>query len=145
MRITKTIAESSSRLAAPVGLLVLVLAAAAAPSAQQRGQRFRAGVELVSLNITVADSANRLIRDLDRADFDVFEDGTKQEVSFFSKTQSPIALALLIDTSASMEDRLATAQEAAVGFVRRLRPEDLAEVVDFDSRVEIAQTFTADK
>jgi Ca-activated chloride channel family protein len=118
--------------------------AAAAPLAQ-RGQRFRAGVELVSLNITVVDSANRLIRDLDQADFEIYEDGAKQDATFFSKTQSPIALALLVDTSASMEDRLATAQEAAVGFVRRLRPEDLAEIVDFDSRVEIVQTFTADK
>lgn len=127
-----------------ISLLLLLLLAAAAPQAQ-RGQRFRAGVEVVSLNITVVDSANRLIRDLDQADFEVFEDGAKQEVSFFSKTQSPIALALLVDTSASMEDRLATAQEAAIGFVRRLRPEDLAEVVDFDSRVEIVQTFTADK
>ena len=75
----------------------------------------------------------------------MFEDGSNQEVSFFSKTQSPIALALLVDSSASMEDRLQTAQEAAIGFVQRLRPEDVAEVVDFDSRVEIRQTFTNDK
>jgi Ca-activated chloride channel family protein len=108
-------------------------------------QRFRAGVEIVSLNVTVVDGSNRLMRDLERDDFGVFEDGAKQEISFFSRTQSPIALALLIDTSASMEDRLATAQEAAAGFARRLRPEDLAEVVDFDSSVVILQTFTNDK
>ena len=54
------------------------------------------------------------------------------------------ALALLIDTSASMETRLSTAQEATIGFARRLRPQDLAEIVDFDSRVVILQPFVND-
>ena len=102
---------------------------------------FRGGVEVVSLNVTVMDSG-RYVTDLREADFGVFEDGVKQEITFFNRAQSPIALALLLDTSASMEERLHTAQEAAVGFARRLRPEDLGEVVDFDSRVDILQTFT---
>ena len=67
-----------------------------------------------------------------------------QEITFFSRRQLPIALALLIDTSASMDERMTTAQEAAIGFARRLRPEDLAEVIDFDSRVDILQSFTND-
>ena len=50
-------------------------------------------------------------------------------------------MSLLIDTGASMEQRLAVAQEAAIGFARRLGPQDLAQVVDFDSRVEIAQGY----
>jgi Ca-activated chloride channel family protein len=103
---------------------------------------FRAGVDVVSLNVTVTDGAGRYVADLDVPDFEVFEDGVKQEVTFFSRANLPIALSLLIDTSASMETRLHTAQEAAIGFARRLRPEDLAEVVDFDSRAMILQTFT---
>ena len=75
----------------------------------------------------------------------VYEDGVQQEVTFFTRTQLPIALALLIDTSASMENRLPTAQRAAVGFARRLRPQDMAEIIDFDSRVEILETFTNDR
>jgi Ca-activated chloride channel homolog len=50
-----------------------------------------------------------------------------------------------MDTSASMEGQLRLAQEAAVGFVRRLQPEDLAQVIDFDSKVDILQTFTNDR
>ena len=65
-------------------------------------------------------------------------------MSFFAKTQTPIALAILMDSSASMDDKLATAQEAAVGFARRLRSEDVAEIIDFDSRVDVRQTFTND-
>jgi Ca-activated chloride channel homolog len=120
---------------------------AAPPSQSQpptRGQQpsFRAGIELVSLNVTVTDGAQKYVTDLSAGDFNVFEDGVKQEVTFFNRTNLPIALALLLDTSASMETKLATAQEAAIGFARRLRPQDLAEVIDFDSRVVVLQSFS---
>jgi Ca-activated chloride channel family protein len=105
---------------------------------------FSSGIDVVSLNITVTDAASRYVTDLNREDFQVYEDGVLQDVSFFSHTNLPIALALLVDTSASMETRLAIAQEAAAGFARELRPQDLAEVVDFDSRVVILQAFTND-
>ena len=114
-------------------------------AAQQTGQgpAFRTGVELVSLNVTVTDASAHYVSDLQQDDFSVFEDGVKQDVTFFSRTNLPIALSLLIDTSASMETKLATAQEAAAGFARRLRSQDLAEVIDFDSRVLILQNFTS--
>jgi len=103
---------------------------------------FRAGVDLVSLNVSVVEANGKYVTDLTADEFNVFEDGVKQDVSFFTRTNLPIALALLIDTSASMENKLPTAQEAAIGFVRRLRPQDLAEVVDFDSRVVVLQSFS---
>jgi Ca-activated chloride channel homolog len=106
-------------------------------------QRFRGGVELVSLNVTVTE-AGRYITDLQEQDFDVFEDGVRQTLTLFSRVQQPIALAILLDTSASMEDKLGTAQEAAIGFARRLRPGDVIEIVDFDSQVNILQPFTND-
>ena len=105
---------------------------------------FRAGVDVVSLNVTVTDPDNRFITDLPQEEFTVYEDGVKQEITFYSRSQLPIALSLLMDTSASMDERMGTAQEAAIGFARKLRPADLAEIIDFDSRVEILQTFTGD-
>jgi Ca-activated chloride channel family protein len=113
------------------------------PSPDRQSPSFRAGVELVSLNVTVTEGA-RYVSDLETSDFQVFEDGVHQEITYFSKANLPIALALLIDTSASMESKLPVAQEAAVGFARRLRPQDLAEIVDFDSRVVIQQPFAND-
>ena len=114
----------------------------AQPPARQQPS-FRAGVDLVSLNVTVTDGTARYVTDLAQEDFNVYEDGVKQEVTFFNRTNLPIALALLLDTSASMENKLGTAQEAAIGFAKRLRSQDLAEVIDFDSRVVILQNFTS--
>ena len=125
------------------------VAAPAAPSSQQPPPRqqpaFRAGVDIVSLNVTVIDGQNRYVTDLDQTDFAVFEDGVKQDLTFFNRRQQPIALSLLLDSSASMEDKLDTLQKAAAEFVRRLKPTDIAQVVDFDSRVEIRQPFTSSK
>jgi Ca-activated chloride channel homolog len=112
------------------------------PAGQPPQTPFRSAVDLVSLNVTVTEGTGKYVTDLSAQDFAVFEDGVKQDVTFFTRTNLPIALALLIDTSASMENKLPTAQEAAIGFAKRLRPQDLAEVVDFDSRVVVLQSFS---
>ena len=96
----------------------------------------------MSLNVTVTDQAGHYLTDLDQRDFQVFEDGAQQQLTFFNRSNLPIALSILLDTSASMESKLDTAQEAAIGFVKRLRPQDLAQVIDFDSRVQVIQSFT---
>ncbi len=106
---------------------------------------FRSGVDLISLNVTVTDSTRRFVTNLDQKDFVVLEDGYPQAVTFFAQTGLPLNVAIVIDTSASMEGALTSAQEAAAGFVRRLGPEDRAAVIDFDSRVRVLQSFTADQ
>ena len=111
--------------------------------AQQQQQRFRAGIELISLNVSVSE-AGKFVTDLEQEEFEVFEDGVKQNVSFFSRKQQPIALAILLDTSNSMEDKLVTAQQAAIGFAKRLRAEDVAEVIGFSTQVRILQPFTSE-
>ena len=120
------------------------LAAIAAALVPAQGQRIRSGVELVSLNVTVTDGAGKYVTDLGEKEFEVFEDGAKQNLTFFSRTQQPISLALLLDTSASMDERMGIAQEAAIGFARQLHKDDQAEVIDFDSQVRILQAFTND-
>ena len=127
--------------------LVTALACAtilgAALTAQQQ-PKLRSGIELVSLNVSVTDSEGSFVTSLEQADFEVFEDGAKQSITFFSRKQQPIALAVLLDTSNSMEGRMGTAQEAAIGFARRLQADDVAEVIEFSSRVNILQAFTND-
>jgi Ca-activated chloride channel homolog len=128
-----------ARAVAAAAALALGIATLGAQTAQQP---FRIGVDIVSLNVIVTDGPGRYVTDLTPEDFNVFEDGVKQDVTFFNKTNLPIALCLLLDTSASMDTKLSTAQEAAIGFAKRLRAQDLAEVIDFDSRVVVLQPFT---
>lgn len=110
-------------------------------TAQER--TFRAGIDIVSLNVTVSDTASHYVTGLNQADFSVFEDGVRQDITFFAKGHQAIALSLLLDSSASMEDKITTLQSAATNFVRQLQPKDKAQVIDFDSRVDIKQSFTS--
>jgi Ca-activated chloride channel homolog len=121
---------------------VVVVVHVIGTAAVQQQPPFRAGIELVSLNVTVSDANGHYVTDLEQGDFNVFEDGMKQDVTFFTKTNLPIALALMMDTSASMDTKLPIAQEAAIGFVKRAREQDLTEIIDFDSRVSILVPFT---
>lgn len=136
------------QLTAGLALITLgasVLAARQAPAGSASGQlpSFRAGIEIVSLNVTVTDGDGRYVVDLDESEFQVFENGIKQEVTVFSRRENPIALALLLDSSASMEYKLPTLQAAASGFVRELKPADLAQVIDFDGNIVVRQAFTS--
>ena len=124
--------------------LAVLFAAAGASALAAQGQRIRSGVELVSLNVTVTDNQGKFATDLKEEEFEVYEDGAKQKMTFFSKTQQPISLALLLDTSASMDERMGIAQQAAIGFAKQLHKEDQAEVIDFDSQVRVLSPFTND-
>jgi Ca-activated chloride channel homolog len=116
-----------------------------APPPVQAVPTFRSGVDLVALNVTVTDPSNRYITDLGADEFLVFENGAKQDVGYFSRTNLSLSVSLLLDSSASMEDKMRTTQEAALGFVQSLRPEDQAQVIDFDSRVSVLAPFTSAK
>lgn len=130
---------SRFRMRAWCALLVTVLLGAVVSA-----QVFKGRTDLVVLNVTVTDAAGRLVPGLDRADFQVFEDGVLQSVTNFSRDPQPIALALLLDSSVSMESKLKMAQDAAIGFVKRLTPHDVAEVIDFDTYAHVLQPFTSE-
>jgi Ca-activated chloride channel family protein len=127
----------------PIAIGALLLVAAAAGLARAQRPQFRSTVDIVSLNVTVVDGTSHYITDLEQTDFSVFEDGVKHDIVFFTRRPQPIALSLLLDSSASMEDKLQTLQMSATNFVKRLKPTDLAQIIDFDSRVSIRQAFTS--
>lgn len=125
--------------------LAVALQHAGAASLQEKVPVYRSGVNLVSLSVTVVDVNARHVTDLNPSDFTITENGVPQQLKFFAKTDVPLAIALLLDTSGSMDQTLKTAQDAAVGLVRQLGSRDLAAVVDFDSSVKIAQSLTGDR
>ena len=127
------------------GVARAVAAGVLAAAAAQQLPSFRAGIDVVSLSVTVTDGAGRYIAGLAPEQFGVYEDGIRQDVSYFNRANVPIALALLLDTSSSMEGKMATAREAAIGFARRLRPQDLGQLIGFATRVEVLQPLTGDQ
>jgi VWFA-related protein len=138
------------RTATASALLVCLLAFPAGSQETQEEQppddryQFRVTVDLISLNVTVTDARNRFVTELLQKDFSVYEDGVSQEISVFSREDLPIRMMLLIDTSASMDEKMSFAQEAAVNFVKTMKPDDLTEVVEFGSKATVIQPLTND-
>jgi VWFA-related protein len=109
--------------------------------------RIKVRVELVNILTTVTDKKNRLVTDLTRDDFRIFEDGKPQDIRFFSReTDLPLRIGILIDTSNSIRDRLRFEQEAAIDFLNvAVRPgKDLAFVVAFDVEPQLVLDYTDD-
>jgi len=105
----------------------------------------RTNTELVVLNITVTDKAGQYVKGLKAADFKVYEDGVEVKpnmIASFSLQESPYAAVVLLDSSGSMEARFSLARSAAIRFLDGLRPEDVAAVYRFDSKVERVQEFS---
>ena len=125
--------------------LMVALAGGRDLGAQVQSPAFHVGVDLVSLSVTVSKGHRQYVPDLDRDDFVVLEDGVQQELKFFARTGVPLAVGILIDTSASMRQMLPSVQTAAIGFVRKIGPLDLATMIGFDDRVQTAQGLTSDQ
>lgn len=113
-----------------------------APSPQQ--STFRSGTSLVALNIVVTDPDNGYATGLRAEDFEVYEDGVRQEVEFFATSEVPLDLILLIDASSSMADKVEAVHKAANGFVETMRENDRAAVVSFADGVSVLQPLTED-
>jgi Ca-activated chloride channel family protein len=124
----------------PAGVL-----AQAPPPPLPRAPTFGAEIEVINLNISVTDGRNRYITDLLQNDFAVFEDGIRQELSLFTHENLPISLSVLIDTSASMQEKLPQARAAAIRFIKTLRPQDDSQIVQFNDRSTTLQDFTNDQ
>jgi Ca-activated chloride channel homolog len=106
---------------------------------------FRSDASLVALNVSVTDSGKKFVSGLTLDDFAVFEDGVRQQVSFFEATQVPIDLILLLDTSSSMLDKIDSVHQAAIGFLKTLRSSDRGAVVAFNDGVDVLQALTSDR
>ena len=124
---------------------ILTVALALLGSVLSAQQIFRGGADIVLLNVTVTDGDGKFVGQLERSSFQVFEDGALQDISNFTRDQQPIALSILLDTSTSMEKRLGVAQQAAIGFVGRLGPRDIAQIMSFNSRAETLLDFSGDR
>ena len=90
---------------------------------------FHSGVDLVPLSVIVTDAHDKFVKGLNESDFAVYEDGVQQDVAYFAASNVPLDVAILLDSSSSMSDRMATVQQAAVGFASHLHEGDRVTVI----------------
>jgi Ca-activated chloride channel family protein len=111
----------------------------------QQQDTLSVNVNLVDLLYTVADKKGKFITNLKKEDFKVYEDAKNQVITnFTAETDLPLTIALLVDTSGSIRDKLKFEQEAAIEFFYSTlhRGKDKGMVISFDSGVDLLQDFT---
>jgi Ca-activated chloride channel family protein len=122
MHITKTAAA------------LLALAILFAPSGDAQ---IKVSTQSVPIYATVQDAQRRLVGDLTREDFEIYDNGVLQPVTQFTNEPTPITTTLMLDTSASMTMNLSLVKDAAEQFLLRLLPDDRAKIGAFNDKVEI--------
>ncbi len=114
--------------------------------AQQQQPLFRSGTELVDLYVTVTDGSGRLVPDLTREDFAIFDDDQPQELVLFENEVRPITVVVMLDTSASMTPSLDLLKAGAEQFLIRMLPDDRGRVGAFNDKVQVEPAgFTGDR
>jgi Ca-activated chloride channel homolog len=96
----------------------------------------------VMLPVTVRDANGRLVPDLTRKNFRVFEDNTEQPLSQLALRQVPVDVILMLDASSSVSNNLDDFRRAALSFAAQLDPEDRISLIKFDDRVQLLQDWT---
>src|SRR5271170_3858689 len=104
----------------------------------------RKDVDEVLLHATVIDSRQRIVTDLDKSAFSVFEDGKPQTIISFRHEDVPVAMAVVIDNSGSMREKRNKVNQAALNLVRSSNPKDQVCVVNFNDEYYLDQDFTND-
>ena len=126
--------------------LVALAAAAALILVQGAQGPFKSGASTVAVYATVTDATGRLVPDLDRERFEVYDEGKRQTITTFANDTQPITVVMMLDRSLSMLENFELVEDAAAAFVDRLLPADKARIGSFADRVQIdPREFTSDK
>ncbi|MEO8025146.1 MAG: VWA domain-containing protein [Bryobacteraceae bacterium] len=103
----------------------------------QEDFRIAVNVDLVVLNATVSDRKGHIVSDLGEKDFQVFEDGVRQNIRLFRHDDIPVTVGLVVDHSGSMRAKIRSVIAAAGTFVRSSNPDDQMFVVNFNEKVTL--------
>jgi Ca-activated chloride channel family protein len=126
-------------------LLATALSAALTALLAAQQPTFRAGTQVVSLFVTVADAQKRLVPDLTQDDFQVFDNEKAQPVTYFDNSIHPINVVVMLDTSGSMTLTIDLLKQAAEQFVIRLLPDDKARVGAFNDKIQINAKWSSNR
>jgi Ca-activated chloride channel homolog len=136
-----------TRIICSVCLLLPALLLSGAARARQRDQDepIRLKTDLVTLTAAVQDSGGRAIKTLKADDFAVYEDGVRQKITHFERTDEPFTIMLLLDFSGSTRDEISLMKLAARKFLAELREGDRVGVIVFSGDVELLVDITGDR
>lgn len=112
---------------------------------QQEIDTVKVDTNLVTVPVIVSDRGDKYIPDIKQEEFSIYEDGVKQEISFFETVTAPFNVVLMLDTSASTQEKLRPIQQAAIAFTEQLQKADRVKVISFDDRVRELSDFTSDR
>ena len=112
------------------------------PAPNDQNEVIKLDATLVNIPILVSDRSGRYVPQLTKRDFILYEDGVQQEVAFFGSEEVPFNVALVLDMSPSVQGSNEDIQDAAIEFVRQLRPDDRVMIVSFDRRVHFLTDLT---
>ncbi len=99
----------------------------------------------ILLPVTVRDAAGRLVNELKREDFRIYEDGREQPLSDLRLRRVPVDVLLMIDSSSSAAPSFEDFRRAADEFAARLAEDDRVSLLKFDDRVELLQDWTSSR
>src|SRR5262245_25481746 len=100
-------------------------------SADKANQTLKVDVDLTLINATVTDPLNRYVSGLEQEHFQIWEDKIEQKIAYFSSEDVPMSLGMIFDVSGSMKDKISTARDAAVTFLKTGNPDDEYFLVEF--------------
>ena len=98
---------------------------------------------LVLIPVSVTDAQNRFVLGLQKDDFQLFEDGVKQEIAHFSNEDVPLSVGLVFDESGSMNYKLHTSRDATLQFLKFMNKDDELFLAEFSDTAKISVGFTA--
>ncbi|CAN5799008.1 hypothetical protein BH18ACI4_BH18ACI4_19300 [soil metagenome] len=116
-----------------------------APGNQREVETLKIETNLVTVPVIATDRNGVYVSDLLKTDFSISEDGIPQEIAFFATISVPFHLVLMLDTSASTQQKLGLIQQAAAAFVEQLQSRDRVKVISFDNQVLDLNDFTNDR
>src|SRR5579872_895809 len=105
---------------------------------------FKKEVQEVMLHATVVDEQRRLVTNLDKSAFTVFEDGVAQKTTSFHRDDVPVAMGIVIDNSGSMREKRDKVNQAVLNLIKASNPNDEIFVVNFSQDSYLDQDFTSD-
>jgi VWFA-related protein len=123
------------RTALPLALLFVSAGLAADQSPPQA--TFRIDSRSVAVYVTVSDSTGKLVPNLTQDDFEIYDNGKKQEITLFDSGVQPITVVVMLDRSGSMAQNFRLVRNAAEQFVGLLLPGDKARIGSFANRIQV--------